>query len=182
MAVERLTEIPSEIFAGATIRWTLTFNTFLASEGGTVSFYLNSTDRKINSTDLTVTASGDDYLVDAASTVTALWPAGTYYYQIEHVLSGETDIIETGQIIVKARQATDTGFDGRTHNKKRLDAIRSEIDKLIADPAQSVFVGGVQYNFIDINKLYKMEGDYEVAVNLENGIENKTVAEFPETY
>lgn len=120
------TAIPARIVAGTSLQFTRDLPDYPASTW-TLTYALVKSGQRIT---FSGADNGDDrHLLDVAPATTAAWAAGTYAYQA--ILSDGTDriTVESGTLqIVPDFAAQSSGYDGRSHARKVLDAIEAVLE------------------------------------------------------
>jgi hypothetical protein len=113
------TKTPSQIIAGDTAEWLLSFQDYPASSWA-LSFVLVKPE--VNNISFSALTSGDDYIVTVPKAITSAWVAGKYAYQAAVTSATQRFVAETGFIEVFADFAQATaGFDARSNNKIMVD-------------------------------------------------------------
>ena len=107
--------------------WSVSLADYLSTDGWAVSYAFVKA-----GTQKTVTATGQDdgaYLVAIGADQSG-WPAGTYRWQQYATKGAERVTVEAGELIVDANFATQTsGFDGRSHAVRALEAIEATLER-----------------------------------------------------
>ncbi len=139
VSIDIPTTEPSEITAGDTATWKKSLSDFLASDSWVLTYALVKTNKLI---EIIAAADGDDYLVEELPTVTTDWDPGIYHYQAYVTKATERYQVGEGTIEVLEDFATTTGFDGRSHAKKTLDAIEAVLEDKATQDQLSYSIGG----------------------------------------
>jgi hypothetical protein len=125
------TKTPSQIIAGDTAEWLLSFQDYPASSWA-LSFVLVKTGVKISFSALT---GGDDYIVTVPKAITSAWVAGEYAYQAVVTSATQRFVVETGVIEVFADFAQATaGVDARSDNKIMVDLLTAVLKARASNP------------------------------------------------
>lgn len=152
---------PTKIEAGDLVRWKLSLADFPATtESWTLKYYLVPT----TGTPITITASADttivdDYLVNVATTTTANWTAGTYYWDAYVSKSGARHFIGRGVIEIEGDMSVVTTADQRTDAKIIYDALIASYTDRATRPekAYSLQAAGRSFTF-------KTDEEYQKAI------------------
>ena len=152
--------IPSIFRAGDTVRWRIPAGVNWLNESVTNADYTCTAYLRFNASGEAKAIVGTDYtdgwefVIPQASSSTM--DAGTWFYQIRAVKSGDEVTLYEGQVEVKA-QLTYTGtpgaFDGRTQNEIDRDNIETVLRKF-NDGAQEYSIGNRTFKRIDMDKLH----------------------------
>lgn len=113
---------PSSVTAGDTVTWLKSLADYPASSGWSLAYRLINAAGKI---DITASASGADHLVSVAAATTANWLAGDYDYIATVTKAVERYTVGTGRITVDPNLAALTTYDGRSIERKALEALES---------------------------------------------------------
>lgn len=125
------TKTPSQIIAGDTAEWLLSFQDYPASSWA-LSFVLVKTGIKLS---FSASTSGDDYLVTVPKATTSAWVAGEYAYQAVVTSATQRFVVETGVIEVLADFAqAATGVDARSDNKIMVDLLIAVLKARASNP------------------------------------------------
>jgi hypothetical protein len=153
-----LSNIPKKITAGESVSWSVTLGDYPASSGWVVTYTLVKSDARIQ---IVSTASGDAHLVEIPFATTAAYDAGKYHYQT-HVSNGvERYQVGEGVIEVLPDFATqETGYDGRSHVKKVLDALEAVIENRASKTQMVQEVAGVQIQHMTTDQIIKLRDQY----------------------
>ncbi len=116
------TTVPSSITAGDTVAWQIALADYPASSGWSLSYRLINAAGKI---DITSAASGADHLVNVAAATSAGWTAGEYDYLAVVTKAAERYTVGSGRITVKPNLAALTTYDGRTPERRALEALQA---------------------------------------------------------
>lgn len=115
---------PKYFYAGDSVTWKISNSDYPASSGWTLKYDLVKSGTAVLT--LTTSASGADHLISIASTVTALYTAGEYFWRSYVTKSTEKYGISEGFIEIKTNlTAATTGYDFRTTAKRVVDALES---------------------------------------------------------
>jgi hypothetical protein len=122
-----LTALPSAIYAGDTLLFSVALADYPASDGWTLSYYFRQ--KQGSELNMTATADGDSHLFNIDSATTSTWLAGDYY-GVARVTDG-TNVLTVGETrltvyIQLSEQGED--YDTRTHAQKCLDSIEAVME------------------------------------------------------
>ena len=125
MGLTTLSEIPSAIFAGDTLLFSLSLGSYPATDW-TVAYSFRGCGSQI---EFSATASGSLHVVNVAPTETVNWVSGTYTGIARATNTADATQVVTvwiGELVVKPNLATAQGdYDPRSLAKKCLDAIEA---------------------------------------------------------
>lgn len=113
---------PSTVTAGDTVTWLKSLSDYPASGGWSLAYRLINSAGKI---DIAATASGADHLVSVAAATTESWLAGDYDYIATVTKAAERYTVGNGRITVAPNLAALTTYDGRSIERKALEALES---------------------------------------------------------
>jgi hypothetical protein len=123
---------------------------------------------------LTATASGADYVIAAAPTVTATWAAGAYSFfrWVEKAGARQTlDPAEGGQLTVKADpSAVPQGTDTRTQEEIALDAIDAVLANRATVDQKSYSIAGRSLERMAVSELLELRRYYAARVQKNKGL------------
>lgn len=133
---------PAEIVAGNTVKWTredLTED--YPAPTWTLKYYFVKTGAQI---EIIATAVGETFSVTVAKAVTAAWGAGIYRWEAYVEDGTERYRVDYGTIEIKTDIAAQgSGYDGRSHAKKVLDAIEAILEKTATLEQKRMSVNGM---------------------------------------
>lgn len=116
---------PAVIIAGDSISWTRALPDYPASGGWVLNYAL----RGPQAIDLATVASGDDHLAEIASAASAAYVPGSYAMQGYVVKAAERITVYSSPITISADLVQQgPGYDGRTQNRRILDALNAAIE------------------------------------------------------
>lgn len=153
---------PASVTAGDLVTWTRSLQDFPASDGWVLTYALTKTSVRIT---ITGTASGSDHLVSVAKATTANWSAGTYTAQgyVTKSATSERYQVFNGIIQVTTNLAAQSsGYDGRSHAKKCLDAIEAVLESRASKTIQSWSGLEQSFSLIPTSELMTMRDKYRV--------------------
>ena len=164
--------IPSEIRAGDTVKWrddstTDVFSNDINSSTWTLKYYLR-TNTASEGHISTGSAFGEGWEFTISATDSALFEAGTWYWQSIAEKSGEKITLGSGQVTVTAAleySGTPNAFDGRSQAKKDLEAVQTAIRTLIKGGAvQEYKIGNRNLKRYDLGDLMQLEAQLKAEV------------------
>jgi hypothetical protein len=178
MAHEIPTVEPVEVTAGDLVTWKRSLPDYPAGDGWALSYALTKSSVRIQ---VSSTASGNDHLVSVAAATTANWAAGSYTIQGYVTLSSERYQVFSGNIgILTNLAAQSSGYDGRSHAKKVLDAIETVLESRAGKDVQTWSGLEQSFSLIPTAELLTMRDKYRVeyqaeqaASNIARGLGNK---------
>lgn len=157
MAIEIPTAAPARVRAGDTITWRISHPDYPASDGWSLTYRAINASAKF---DITASTDNGTHLVSVTPANSKLWQAGDY--QLIAVYSKDSDrVSEPARRITVLPNLADigaTGYDGRTHAKKMLDAIEAALvsfgtGERLAVVSAEVTGRGLKYDFAGLHKL-----------------------------
>lgn len=116
------TTAPTTIRSGDTVTWTISLTDYPASAGWSLSYVLINASAKI---DISSTASGNDHLINVSAATTANWVAGEYSLIGVVSKGAERYTVASERITIQPNLAALTTYDGRTPERKALEALQS---------------------------------------------------------
>lgn len=170
MAADIPTNVPAELRAGDTWKWTQSFADYPAG-AWTLKYRFKS---PTGGFEIVATAAGDDFAVAHAAATTAGYAAGTYTW-IAWVEGGTSEkyTVDTGVATIDAdyRSGTATaGLDDRSHARKTLAAIESWIES--RNPGVAEYeIAGRRMKYIPVTDLLKLRQNYKAEVAAEDAAE-----------
>ncbi len=167
--------IPSEIRAGDTVKWrddptTDVFGNEIKSDNWTLKYYLR-TNTAAEGQVLTgsVYQNGWEFTISGADS--ALFDAGTWYWQAIATFGSETFTLSYGSLEVEASlvfSGVPLAFDGRTQAKKDLEAVQLAIRTLLNGGAvQEYKIGNRNLKRYELGDLMQLEGKLKAEVKRE---------------
>lgn len=157
-------EIPVELRAGDTLKWTRTLPAYPASDGWALSYSLVG---RTGAHTFSGTADGDGFAVTVSATTSANFTAGRYRLT-EYVTKGtERFTTATKDVTVLANLAgATTAADTRSHAQKMLDAIEAYLESK-APTAASVEIAGRKISNYPLTDLLALRSKYQNEVAIE---------------
>lgn len=151
------------LIAGDTLSFPTSVPEYPASDGWTLTYRLVP---RSSGSVITITASavGDDYEVNEAAAVTALWGAGEYTWAGYVTKGTERYTVDQGTITVKPNPGSATTWDGRTHARKTLDAIEAVIANRATMDQEEYAINGRSLKRTPVAELIKLRSFYKAEV------------------
>lgn len=147
----------SKFRAGDTFKLTFDLESYPAGDGWEITYILAGTQNY--SVDGEVV--DGQFEISAAPATTENWAAGNYtaFAQVEK--DGEKYTIELGQTQILAGVVGLTGYDGRSHVKKVLDALEALIEGKASSDVDSYSIAGRQLTKMKPDELLKWLTHYK---------------------
>lgn len=164
---EYANEIPVELRAGDTLKWTRSLPDYPAGAGWALSYSLVG---RNGAHTFTGTADGDGFDVTVSKTVSAVFAAGRYRLT-EFVSKGTerfTTAIKDVTVLADLAGAT-TATDTRSHAQKVLDAIEAYLETG-APTAASVEIAGRKISNYPLTDLLALRSRYQAEVAAEKRV------------
>lgn len=163
---------PTTLTQGDSWVWELSLPNYPANAGWVLSYALRSTSGFLN---FSGTADGTNHKISVAPTSTAgsaNFGAGDYDWEasVANAGTGERYTIRRGKFVVLADLSAAGGaFDGRSFNKKMLDAIRAVLLGYTTNAVAEYRIHNREIKYMDTRELMRWEAFYESKVRAENG-------------
>lgn len=180
MAYEVPTTEPLVVTAGDLVTWKRSLPDYPANDGWVLSYALTKSSVRIT---FSSTASGADHLVSVAAATSAAWTAGAYLiqgYVTKAATSERYRVFEANIEILTNLAAQSSGYDGRSHAKKVLDAIEAVLESRASKTVQSWSGLEQSFSLIPTAELLTMRDKYraeyqaeQAASNIARGLGNK---------
>jgi hypothetical protein len=174
---EYATKEPEKIVAGDLVQWKRAASGFSiptgavpkSSDGWALTYALVKSGTKYA---ITAAASGDDFLVSLSAAVTAAYAAGVYQWQAYVTLADERYLVGSGTLEILPNFAASTaGYDGRTHARKVLDALKAKIESRATKDQEQMVVGGMVVGQMPIHRLLEFYDRFKTEVASEEAAE-----------
>lgn len=160
--------LPSSFSVGDTLKATISDSRYPASEGWALTFAIaNGSAAKTAS----AAASGNDYDLTVAGSVTGTWAAGTYTYTLAVTKGAERYTLATGPITLLPNLAAGTPIDGRSHARKMLDAIEAYLENQATGSQIDIIESAIDMRRVKREgkgELIKLRDRYRAEVNAED--------------
>lgn len=158
----------SELVAGDTLNFLVALAGYPADDGWTLKYRLVPQDAAGDAIDLTAVAEGTSYRVSVAPAVTATWAAGFYACSQWVEKTGERVTLSRGAAtITPDPSALAPGYDGRSDDRKALDAIEAVIAKRASLDQERYRINNRELWRTPIADLMKLASMYRARVRME---------------
>jgi hypothetical protein len=145
-----LDEIPAQLYAGDTWKWSASFADYSAADGWT----LTTSFRGAGTLDVVGVADSDGFTNTATAVSTGGLTAGRYSWTSRVEKDGETYTVDSGTLeVIPSLADEDAGYDGRTDAEKQLEAAEASLTSLLGSKNESVTFGDQTFKRQDIEKL-----------------------------
>lgn len=162
--------IPQQITQGDSLSWSDSETNHLGKNISSTDYILKYALRGSTSLDLTGEAEGSGWVTSITKVQSAALSPGFYYWQA-FVEKGTDEKITlgTGRVeILKDLSAVSGVFDGRTQNRKDLDAVQAAIRAMISGGAvQEYSIGNRSFKKMTLSDLRVLESKLKFDVNQE---------------
>lgn len=155
-------EIPAEATAGLSFRATVTDSAH-AAPGWAITLHL----RGPSAINLEATSAGASHAFAAASTATASWLPGRYWWAIRATRGADVEEIERGEIEVLPDMLAGASFDGRSEAEKAFEAIKAVMAKRATMDQERYRINNRELYRMSISDLLKLRAHYAVLVSRE---------------
>lgn len=152
--------IPSELTAGVTWRWTLSFADFPASAGWVATAYF----RGAAVLDVVATADGDAHAFVATADATADVVPGTYEVVVRAALAGEKYDATAAVVTVRPDLAQSGSGDRLTHEERCIPLLEEALERRCTVDLKAYTVGGRQASAEDLREMRQMLASYRAHV------------------
>lgn len=149
---------PTEMISGDFLAWKRTdLNSTYSNSLYVLKYVLRLFGSGTTEIEITASASGTDYLVEVASTVTANYSPGRYGFQAYITRNSDSArvTLKTGELKVVADRDSSTA-NPITHLRLRLDNLETAIETLTTKTASSYSIAGRSMNYSDLPELIRM--------------------------
>ena len=153
---------PEKIVAGDRLIWKRTdLHADYANSAYTLKYSARLEGTGSTEIEITASASGDDYLVEIASAVTANYTAGTYRWQayITRTSDAQRLTLDSGTFEVLANRDASTA-DPRSHARIMVEKIESVLEGRAAGDVNSYSINGRSLTKIPIPELLQFRASY----------------------
>lgn len=148
-----LDEIPDQLVAGDTWKWSASFEDYSASDGWT----LTTSFRGESALDVAGSADGDGFVSTAAASATLALTAGRYSWVSVVTKDDESYTVDSGNLeVLPNLAAQEAGYDGRTLAERQLAAAEATLETLLASKNATVHFGDQSFTRQDVEKLMKI--------------------------
>lgn len=153
-------DVPSELIAGDTWRWTRDLSDFPAGTW-TLTYYFENQDGTFN---VAASASGTTHSVTIAAVTTAAYKAGRYRWRARAVGGGITETVEDGWLDVRPDPAAAGKVDVRSWARRTLDNLLTFLEENAATSQASFAIGTRSAARWELDKLTKWQKELEQKV------------------
>lgn len=155
-----MTTLQNLLTAGDTLDFETSVPDYPASDGWTLKYRL-APRAAGTAIDITASASGSDFLVQAAASTTASWATGFYTWTAFVEQGAERYTVGRGQLEIRAASSTlAAAYDGRSHARKVLDAIEAAIEGRASQTQLEYTINGRSIKFMKPEDLMKQRQIY----------------------
>ncbi len=148
---------PKSFIQGESLVWSRSFDDYKIADGWTLTYYFRGAGKGFDA------VVGVDDVSVVASNLTAQCAVGNYSWQLFAEKGSEKILLDSGTVEVRAglfNTSADQMHDGRSENKKILDAIRAMIAKKATLDQQEYAIGNRQLKRIPVTELIMLEQKY----------------------
>ena len=164
---------PDSFTAGEYVQWIKSLSDdYPASDSWALSYYLVK-----EGTTIQITASQygttDDFLVQLAMATTLEYKPGKYKWQAFVTKGSERYLVDEGSIEIKVSfiNKTTSGYDGRTHAVKVLEALEARLENRASKEQNDIVLGGETISVMPIVSLLAWKAHYVELVKNEQRAE-----------
>jgi hypothetical protein len=158
---------PLQVAAGDTWTWKRILSDFLPSDNWLLSYALVKDGNLIQ---ISASDDNDSHLVEVSPSMTAVYNPGDYRWNayVTNSVTSERYKIDSGVIKVLTNLAAQsTGYDGRSHAKKVLDALEAVILNKASKDQLSYSIGGRSISRLSPAELFEWRDKYRAEFNAE---------------
>lgn len=117
--------------------------------------------RGAGSIDIAATTDDNIHVIEQDGTTTGTWAPGSYWYSVRVTDGVDTFEIESGNIeILPDLESAGADYDGRSHNKRTLDAIEAVIEKRATLDQERYRINNRELYRTPIGELIKLRTQY----------------------
>jgi len=159
---------PTSVVAGDFLAWKREdLNVDYANSAFTLKYVLRLQNSGSTEIEIDASASGTNYLVSVASSVTANYAVGRYDYQayISKTSTSQRITIKSGEIVVIANRDASTD-DPIDHLRKRLENLETAILTLSNKTSSSYSIAGRSMTYQDLPQLIQMRDQTAGEINV----------------
>lgn len=164
---------PSIITAGDTIQWTIDLSDYPASSW-TLKYNLISADDSGHNELITSIADGDTHVISISTDTSGAYSSGDYKLEKYVIDTGDTVRYSLGLTTIRVKPDPTCAVDSRSHNKKVLDAIQSNIENVASKEQQSYSIAGRSLSRYSFEELMSLKDKYEALYQTE--LQNERIA------
>jgi hypothetical protein len=127
--------VPSELIAGDTWRWTRALSDYTAPTWAATAYFQNQS----HTFSVAGSASGTDHSFTIAAATTATYAAGRYFWHMRVTDGSITETVESGWLEVKPNPAVGPR-DMRSWARRALDAVEAQLEGRATDGQQAMTI------------------------------------------
>lgn len=157
--------VPAELIAGDTWRWTRDLSDFPAGTW-TLTYYFENKDGVFP---VVASASGTTHSVTIAAGTSATYKAGRYRWRARAVGGGITETVEDGWLDVLIDPAAAGKADVRSWSRRTLDALEAFLEGNATTAQQSMTIQGRALSRWPLNDLLAWQDKLRARVKTEEG-------------
>ena len=160
--------IPSSIIAGDTLAFTDSSSDFPATAGWTLTYKLIPRSATNDTITFDATADGSEYAISVLAATTSAWEPDDYSWHAYVTQAGIRNTLDSGLLTIAVNPAfAEPGYDGRSQNRRTLDAIRATIEGRASKDQQEYTIGNRMLKRMDVKDLMLFEARYAALVATE---------------
>lgn len=165
--------IPNKLLAGFTVNIPYDPGSLYGPDKGWSAVLLLRGPARIDIPAITDPANPSGYVFKAAPSDTEAWTAGDYWYTLKVTNSTDAYQLESGQATVTPDPASATTYDGRSKNKRILDAIDALMEGRATVDQERYKIGNRELfrtpikDLVELRKYYQSQ--YNAELRLANG-------------
>jgi hypothetical protein len=152
---------PSSFRAGDLLSWTKSLSDYPADQGWTLAYTLINAASKIT---INASASGADFLVSVAATLTAAYTAGAYQWMARVTKATEIYTVGQGTIEILPNLAAATTYDFRSHAKTMLEAIEAAFEGKASSTQLEMEINGRRIKSFSPSEMIQWRSFYKAEV------------------
>lgn len=164
--------IPKTLLAGFTVNIPYDPGSLYGPDQGWSALLLLRGPSKIDVVAITDPANPKTFIFKAVPTDTESWTAGTYWYVVKISNGVDAYQLESGETLVKVDPTQADAFDGRSENKKMLDAITALMTSKATLDQERYKIGNRELFKIPIGELINLKKYYQQQYNAELRLAN----------
>lgn len=173
MAAPTLTAVPSAVFAGDSVLFSIGFDDYSAADGWNITFDFRGKDKSaISFTSTQDSANSANHFVSLTPAITAAWIAGDYRGVGRAINGAQKFTVWQGALTVNAELNTQTdNFDTRSHARKCLDAIEAVMEGKATRDVLNTTIAGQSISRLTPDQLIAFRSYYRAEVAAEDAEE-----------
>lgn len=173
MAAPTLTAVPSAVYAGDSILFSIGVDNYSAADGWAITFDFRGKEKTaISFTSTQDSANSANHFVSLTPTTTAAWIPGDYRGVGRATNGTQKFTVWTGALTVNAELNTQTdNFDTRSHARKCLDAIEAVMEGKATRDVLNTTIAGQSISRLTPDQLITFRSYYRAEVAAEEAEE-----------